>query len=179
MQDLVDDLLVLARSDQRPADPVMLAVDLDDLVLDEVSNLRRVTDLAINLDEVSAAQVIGDPSQLRRVIRNLADNASRHATGSICFELHEEQRTIRLAISDDGPGISARDAEAVFGRFTRLDEARDRDAGGSGLGLAISREIVQNHGGTIEIDPSYGDGARFVVRLPHPAVGRAVNRADR
>ena len=168
MQTLVDDLLLLARSDHGTRVRPLLPVDLDDLVLEEAESLRRISDHAINLDEVSAAQVLGDSNQLRRVIRNLGDNAIRHATSTISFALHEEETSIRLAVTDDGPGILPEDAEAVFSRFTRLDEARDRDMGGSGLGLAISREIVDHHGGSIEVDTSYTGGARLIVRLPRP-----------
>jgi signal transduction histidine kinase len=71
-----------------------------------------------------------------------------------------------LVVADDGPGIPVRDHATVFQRFTRLDDARSREAGGSGLGLAIVHDIVARHGGTIAITSSDGDGARFVVTLP-------------
>ena len=74
-----------------------------------------------------------------------------------------------MTVVDDGPGIPAADRERVFGRFTRLDDARARDAGGAGLGLAIVRELVRRHGGTVrldEADPRTGSGLRAEVRLP-------------
>jgi signal transduction histidine kinase len=74
-------------------------------------------------------------------------------------------------VDDDGPGIPEADRELVFGRFTRLDEARGRAAGGAGLGLAVVRRVVEQHGGTVTVtdsDPASAGlgGARFVVRLP-------------
>ena len=71
-----------------------------------------------------------------------------------------------LVVTDDGPGIPAEHHATVFKRFTRLDEARSRDAGGSGLGLAIVHDIVSRHQGTIAITSADGEGARFVMTLP-------------
>lgn len=73
--------------------------------------------------------------------------------------------TAALVVADDGPGIAPADADRVFDRFTRLDDARDRDAGGSGLGLAIARELATRHGGTLTLVPSEV-GARFTLRIP-------------
>jgi signal transduction histidine kinase len=71
----------------------------------------------------------------------------------------------RITVTDDGPGIPAADRERVFDRFTRLDDARARDAGGSGLGLAIVRELVRRHGGTVTLGDA-APGLRVDVRLP-------------
>lgn len=166
MQRLVDDLLLLARADHGSLELPVFEVDLDDLVLDEAAQLRRTTTHHIGTARIGPARVRGDASQLRRVIRNLADNAARHARSTVAFELAEDRDGVVLAVSDDGPGVEAAAAEAIFDRFTRLDESRHRDAGGSGLGLAICREIVERHHGTIVLDVGHRDGARFVVRLP-------------
>ena len=71
-----------------------------------------------------------------------------------------------LTVADDGPGIPEDQRERVFERFTRIDDARTRNAGGAGLGLAIAREIVERHRGTVAVDPQHEGGARFVVTLP-------------
>jgi signal transduction histidine kinase len=113
---------------------------------------------------VSAAHVSGDPRQLARAIRNLLDNAERHARASVTVTLEEADGLARLIVSDDGIGIAADQREHLFERFTRLDEARTRDAGGSGLGLAITRDIVERHGGTIYL--SDGSPTRFVIEMP-------------
>ena len=115
---------------------------------------------------VSGAQLAGDRDQLTRAVRNLLDNAVRHAEASVTVTLSEDEEAITLTVADDGPGIPAGDRERIFERFTRLDEARARQAGGAGLGLAITREIVERHGGAIEVDPDHPGGARFILRLP-------------
>ncbi len=103
------------------------------------------------------------------MVRNLLDNAVRHAASTIAVTLNEStEGAITLAVADDGPGIDADDRERVFDRFVRLDAARTRHDGGTGLGLAITRDIVERHGGTITLDEAGADaGARFVVNLPN------------
>lgn len=171
MQSLLDDLLHLARSDAGHAGADRAPVDVDDLVLREARRLRDRGRVDVDVHGVSAAQTAGDAGQLARVLRNLADNAERHADAVVRFGLAEDGDDVVLVVADDGPGIAPEDRERIFERFTRLDEARARDDGGTGLGLAIAQEIVARHGGTIAAtDPDPGDdsgrGVRFVVRLP-------------
>jgi signal transduction histidine kinase len=166
LQGLVDDLLFLARSDSDRQARHRQPVDLDDIVLAEAERLRAATDLEIDVGGVSGAQVLGDRLQLVRVVRNLADNAARHASTRIRFSLNETDGAADLAVADDGPGVPTADRERVFERFARLDEARSRDRGGTGLGLAIVRDIVERHGGCVFLDDAASDGATFVVRLP-------------
>lgn len=166
LQGLVDDLLFLARSESGAIDRPTATVDLDDLVLEEARRLRDSGRVKVDASAVSAARVIGDAGQLGRAIRNLASNAERHATAQVVFELREHDGVSELVVADDGPGIPAEHHATVFKRFTRLDEARSRDAGGSGLGLAIVHDIVVRHRGTIAIRSCDGDGARFVMTLP-------------
>lgn len=162
MQHLVDDLLLLARSDERHAEPPRTPVDLDDLLLAEAERLRSATDLTIATTGVSAGQVFGNESDLARMIQNLAGNAARHARSKIVLSLFERDDTVVLTVADDGPGIPPADRHRVFDRFVRLDTARSRDSGGAGLGLAIVAEIVRHHHGTVTItDPS-----TFEIHLP-------------
>jgi signal transduction histidine kinase len=162
----LDDLLHLARSDSGSQVMRSEAVDLDDLVLAEAARLRMVGDRKVDVSGVSAGQVTGDWSQLQRAIRNLVDNARRHAATTVRFELHEWDSTVELAVVDDGPGIPPEAREWIFERFARTDKSRSRDAGGSGLGLAITRDVIEAHGGTVRVDTGFADGARMVVRLP-------------
>jgi signal transduction histidine kinase len=176
LQQLVDDLLYLARSDAGAATPRRAAVDLDDVVLREGRRLRERGRVEVDTRGVSAAQVTGDAAQLTRMVRNLADNAERHATSTVTFGLHERDGAARLTVSDDGPGIPAADRERIFDRFTRLDSARTRDGGGAGLGLAIVHDIVDHHGGTVTVEntgtpSSRGGGATFAVHLPTNGAG--------
>jgi len=166
LQRLVEDLLHLARSDNRTSVLKRQLVDLDDLVLDEARRLRTATSLQIDTSHVSAAQVIGDPDQLARAIRNLCDNAARHASSRITLTTREEQHRAQLTVTDDGPGIPEHERSRVFDRFARIDQARDTATGGTGLGLAITLDIVQRHGGTITIHEADGGGASFAVSLP-------------
>jgi signal transduction histidine kinase len=109
-----------------------------------------------------------DPDAMRRVVVNLLDNAVRHATSRVTVSVALTDDGVTITVADDGPGIPVADRDRVFDRFTRLDDARSRDAGGTGLGLAIVRELVQAHGGRIDLADA-GPGLRAVVHLPPPA----------
>ena len=112
-------------------------------------------------------RVAGDRDALARVVANLLDNAVRHAASSVRLTVAADGAYRRIAVADDGPGIPAADRERVFDRFTRLDDARARDAGGSGLGLAIVRELVRRHHGTVVLKgTSPPPGLCAEVRLP-------------
>jgi signal transduction histidine kinase len=167
---LVDDLLHLARSDAARGPVSRRSLDLDDIVMQEVVVLRDRAGVVIDTEAVSAANVDGDPGELRRVVRNLGDNAVRHAAQTVTFGLLERDVDGRaeavLTVTDDGPGVTREEAETIFDRFARLDDARARDTGGTGLGLAIARDIVERHGGRLDLDAQHRPGARFVVVLP-------------
>ncbi|WP_250038246.1 sensor histidine kinase [Paractinoplanes maris] len=165
LQRLVDQLLLLTRADDGGGGHARHEVDLDDLALAEARRIGR-TGLAVDTTGVGAGRIRGDASALAQVVRNLTDNAARHATGALAVGVRESGDFVELTVDDDGPGIPADQRERVFDRFVRLDEARARDAGGSGLGLAIVKEIVTAHGGTVAVTASALGGARFTVRLP-------------
>lgn len=171
IQRLVDDLLLLARADERSLEVHRRAVDLDDLVFEEARQLRESTDLRIDTGHVSPGRVDGDGAALRRVVRNLAENAARHAHGTVAFSLQESDGHVELAVDDDGAGIPPVERERVLERFVRLDEGRAREAGGAGLGLAIVAELVAAHGGDVSVEDSSLGGARIAVRLPGAARG--------
>jgi signal transduction histidine kinase len=113
--------------------------------------------------------VAADPDALSRLLVNLLDNAVRHAASQVCVSVRGDDGWAVLVVSDDGPGIPAGDVERAFGRFSRLDDARNRtgDDGiqGSGLGLAIVRSTAEAHGGSVSLSDA-GPGLRAVVRLP-------------
>lgn len=168
MQRLADDLLDLARRDAiAPARREVL--DLDDVVLDEVTRARSVAAVSVDATRVSAAQVVGDRAGLARVVANLLDNAVRHASSAVRVELAEVEDHAVLAVADDGSGIAPADQERVFERFVRLDDARPAD-GRNGLGLAIVREVVGRHGGTVAVDPDFASGTRIMVTFPRSPV---------
>jgi signal transduction histidine kinase len=166
MELLIEDLLQLAR-DGLPGPDSGDLVDLDDILLAEVRR-QRLTGAgpAFDASAVSAGQVRGNRQQLGRMVRNLLDNARRHARGAVRVSLVERDGHVELAVDDDGEGIPPADRERIFQRFVRLEDSRGRQSGGSGLGLSIARSIAEGHGGSISLDAAYGQGARFVVRLP-------------
>lgn len=166
VQRLVEGLLVLARADEHTLQLRRRPLDLDDLVFDEARRLRETTDLDVRTEGVSAGRVQGDAAGLARVVRNLGDNAARHAHSRISFAVAVRNGTVVLSVDDDGPGIGQADRERVFDRFVRLDDARARDHGGSGLGLAIVAELIRAHGGSVNVSDSPLGGARVEVILP-------------
>jgi signal transduction histidine kinase len=112
--------------------------------------------------------VTGEVEGLRRMLRNLIDNALRYAKSGVEVTARREAGEAVLTVSDDGPGIPAADRERAFDRFVRLDDARSRDetgTGGAGLGLAIVLAIARTHGGSARLEGA-APGLRAVVRLP-------------
>ncbi len=173
MQDLVDDLLFLARRDSGQVAVRLEAIDLDVVVDHEVGRLRdELGDSPrVDMSRVSAAVIDGNTSQLGRLVRNLLSNAARYASAEVRIALVDHDDRVELTVADDGPGVPPEDRERVFERFVRLDEARSTRDGGSGLGLAIVRDIATAHGGTVTVEDAAIGGAQFVVRLPragHP-----------
>jgi signal transduction histidine kinase len=166
VQHVVEDLLLLARVDEHSLRLRTEPLDLDDLVFDEARRLREATELRVDTTAVSAGRVGGDAAALRRVLRNLGENAARHARSKVTFALAETPTGVVLTVDDDGPGIPAGERERVLERFVRLDNARDRDKGGSGLGLAIVAELVAAHAGALHVEESPDGGARLRLTFP-------------
>lgn len=163
---LVEDLLLLARADadQRPP-AVPESIEVHGLLEEVIGVGRRRVPVTVVAGEPVVAYA--DREELRRALSNLVDNAVRHATSAVEVDATGTAAGLIISISDDGPGIAEADRERVFDRFTRLDDARGRDAGGSGLGLAIVRELVSRAGGTVRFDDGQGRwNLRAVVQLP-------------
>jgi signal transduction histidine kinase len=166
LDDLVGDLLQLARLDETGGELATTAdVDLDELATDEVRRLRGLG-TAVDDGGVSAARVRGDRAALRRAVRNLVDNAARHARSAVAVGVAVDGGDAVVVVDDDGPGVPAAERERVFERFARLDEGRARGAGGAGLGLALVRAVAAAHGGTARVLDAPLGGARFEFRLP-------------
>jgi signal transduction histidine kinase len=162
---LVDDLLLLARADDAGTRPAFRAtaerVELGGMLAEVVARYPGVR----YHRPAAPVETVGDRDALGRIVANLLDNAIRHAAGAVEIAVAANGAYQRITIADDGPGIPAADRERVFQRFTRLDDARARDAGGSGLGLAIVRELVRRHDGTVTLSDAE-PGLRVEVRLP-------------
>ncbi|MGI5232935.1 HAMP domain-containing sensor histidine kinase [Actinoallomurus sp. CA-142502] len=167
IQSLTDDLLLLARLDAGEP-PREQEVDLGQVAAEEAARTRPRPDVTVTLDIAPDVLVRGSGDQLRRLVANLVDNAVRHAATAVTVRLAEDGSRAVLEVVDDGPGIPAEHHEVVFDRFTRLDEARDRDRGGSGLGLAIARDIAVVHRGSLSVAarPENESGACLRAVLP-------------
>jgi signal transduction histidine kinase len=161
---LVDDLLLLARTGAEAGRPAGAGpVELGEL-LSQVT--ARYPSPSVRLSTPGGPLwTVGDRDALARVFANLLDNATRHARDGVQVSAVTDGAYRLVVVVDDGPGVPAADRERVFERFTRLDDARDRDAGGAGLGLSIVRELVGRHGGTVTLADA-GPGVRAEVRLP-------------
>ncbi|PSL39276.1 signal transduction histidine kinase [Labedella gwakjiensis] len=166
MQDIVESLLLLTRLDERGRSERAEPVDLDDVLLQEVRRVRATGSVDVDASGIAPARVSGDPALLGRAVRNVVDNAVRHAQGRIALSVRTEGAWCIVSVDDDGTGIPPEERERVFERFVRLDEGRSRDAGGSGLGLAIVRHIATVSGGTAGAEESPLGGARLTIVLP-------------
>jgi signal transduction histidine kinase len=168
---LVEDLLVLARTDSGAIELDFTPTDLGELTLDAAGGLAAVAREAgveVRID-AEPVPLRGDVGRLRQLIVILIDNAIRHASaasggsGSVEVSVKALEGSALLTVDDDGRGVRPEDLPRVFDRFWR---APDAPPGGTGLGLAIARWIVERHGGTITAANRPTGGARFEVRLP-------------
>lgn len=166
MEHLVADLLALASVDEGAQAPTV-PVDLDEIVLEEAMRAGGGSSVVIDTSQVSAGPVKGNPSELRRIVRNLLDNAVWHAQSRVELLVYVRGGQVTVDVADDGPGVPATDRELIFQRFYRGDPARTHSAaGGHGLGLAIARSLAERAGGTVELVDLGGPGAVFRLWLP-------------
>jgi signal transduction histidine kinase len=167
MTSIVEDLLLLARSDSGAVELERVPLDLGDVAADGASALRKpATDRGVRVEvDPQPAMIAGDPARLRQLVMILVDNAIRHspADGWVRVRVRPDGGGAALVVEDDGPGIRPEDLPHLFERFYR---ARGAPGGGTGLGLAIASWIVSRHGGQIEVANRTEGGARFVVHLP-------------
>ena len=174
MTDLVESLLLLARADSGVLELEHIPVDLADVAaaaLDGLGTLARQREVHLVLDGAPAT-LEGDPVRLRQLVTILTDNAIRHSPPGTAVQVAvaASGRQAELTVDDAGPGVRPEDRAHVFERFWR---AADAPEGGVGLGLAIAAWIVRRHGGTIAVESSPAEGARFHVTLPLGGGSRA------
>ena len=165
---LVEDLLALTRAEgsrmeKQPVDMFELAVN----VVSSVQAAHPGRSIGIHNDTTEPPMVIGDASQLHRVLSNIVVNGLKHGgpDAAVDVNIRKDGDTIVVAISDDGVGMSPEVTSHIFERFYRADESRSRESGGSGLGLAITKTLVEAHGGSISVDSVEGEGSTFRVAL--------------
>lgn len=164
---LIDDLLVLSRSDTgewAAAGPVDLAFAASSAVDRLTPDAPRVR---LRVPPTSCP-VWAAPGEVELVLDNLLRNASRHARGMIDVLVLPTVDGVRLTVDDDGPGVPVEHRSRIFDRFYRVQDDRGRTTGGSGLGLALVAEVVRRRNGSVQLRESASGGARFEVRWPGP-----------
>ena len=183
LDQLIDEILLASRLDARQADAEPFErLDLTGLAAEECArlNVELSADLDAKPGQAQSASLgmaesgrsltlQGSPRLLRRLIRNLLENARRYSSGDVNLELAETrvggQTLAVIKVDDRGPGVPAAQRERIFEPFYRLPGASERE-GGVGLGLALVKSIAKRHGGTVRCDARPGGGASFVVELP-------------
>ncbi|MFC5520281.1 ATP-binding protein [Polaromonas jejuensis] len=175
LDQLIDEILLASRLDAKQADAEPFEVlDLTGLAAEECSrvNAELQAELETGLGIASnghSLTVQGSPRLLRRLIRNLLENARRYSNGDISLELAQMRLGLRqlavIKVHDRGPGVPAGQRERIFEPFYRLPGASERE-GGVGLGLALVKSIAQRHAGTVRCEARPGGGASFIVELP-------------
>ena len=163
LDQLIDEILLASRLDASQADIGTLeSLDLVGIAAEECA--RMGAELQVN-SPVEQLNVMAVAKLLRRVVRNLLENAHRHAAGAVTLQLSAADGLVQLAVCDQGPGVPAEYRERIFEPFFRLPGASERD-GGVGLGLALVKAIVLRHGGTVVCESHAPAGACFRVALP-------------
>jgi len=171
MQRIVDDLLTLARADAGMLELEQKPLDLS-LLLQEVGQHHLVLfashKLHLEIDIQDDLEVMGDESQLQRVIFNLLGNAYKYAPegSTVWLTAYAKQEVALITVCDEGMGIAKEHHKRLFHRFYRIDDARARKQGSAGLGLAICKHIVDAHHGDIRVESEEGAGASFIIELP-------------
>ena len=166
MQGLVDDLLLLARGDERAF--ARTSFSIADVVRDVAARTRRVPVEVTVGDDVDP--LVGDEDAVRRAVDHVVANAARHAASGVRVAVEADEREVTVHVDDDGPGIPVDRRDDVVRRFVRLDEGRTRDGGGAGLGLAVTADVAAAHAGRLEIGDSPLGGARLSLVLARSAL---------
>jgi two-component system sensor histidine kinase VicK len=175
MSRLVRDLLQLTRLDYKQQKWYKSKADIVQLIKVCVKKMEynvKAKDQVLNMLYVGESPIFidMDSDQIERVLQNLLSNAFKYTPehGRIDIDLVEYEDAVEIIVSDNGIGIPEADIPRVFERFFRVDKARSRELGGTGLGLSITKQIIEEHNGTIEIKSSLGSGTRVMILLPKP-----------
>lgn len=162
MQQMLQEGLEFARSRDAGEPPQRL--DLDSL-LASICDDARESGQSVHYGEHCPAEVMARPIALGRAITNLVDNAVKYG-GSVEVTLDRDAQHCHITIRDNGPGIPEEQLEAVFTPFSRLEHSRSRETGGTGLGLSIARNIIERHGGRLQLSNHPGGGLQAQIVLP-------------
>lgn len=172
MTSLVQDLLELSKLDSKKSAFEAKVIDLSKLVFHSVENYRihaNKKNQELIMEGVNGEYyIVGDSNRIEQVIKNILSNAVKYSEegASVKVSLHSEGRYHIVTVQDTGMGMPKEDQARIFERFYRVDKARSRAMGGTGLGLAIAKEIVEIHGGRIEVESELNVGTIFSIYLP-------------
>ncbi|MBD2690797.1 GHKL domain-containing protein [Anabaena catenula FACHB-362] len=173
MTHLVEDLLLLARSDSASLSlpKTAIPIPIDEILFDLVDSLQpqaQEKEITLEADLINEVWVKGDANQLQRLFGNLLENALQYTPngGFVRVKIVKWDDFVIISVADTGIGIAPEDLSLVFNRFWRAQKARSRRQGGSGLGLAIVQAITHAHGGEISVTSQIGAGSCFRVKLP-------------
>jgi two-component system phosphate regulon sensor histidine kinase PhoR len=176
MENLIGDLLALARLEQDDAAALELAVTpVQAMVGEAIEAIKpRAEEKNIILGHEFPEDLVARVNEglVVQALVNLLDNAVKYCPEGTSVQVEARMegegagRRLVLVVADKGPGIPARHLPRLFERFYRIDGARSRELGGTGLGLAIVKHVALAHGGTVEVESWEGEGTRFTLRLP-------------
>ncbi|MET3682719.1 signal transduction histidine kinase [Alkalibacillus flavidus] len=168
---LIKNLFDLAKVDQNKFMINQEWVSLCELIQDVMARLTPAFNdkqLTVESDCSDELMAYVDPPRIRQVLLNILDNARKFSNegGKVSLNVTTEENTIIIKIVDEGEGVPVEELPYVFDRLYRVEKSRSRLSGGSGVGLTITKEIIESHGGTIEMDSELGNGTTVTVSLP-------------
>ncbi len=185
---MITDILDLSKIDAGYTDIQFSTFDVMSAVRDAVDRTASLADdkpVELKLDlPVKKLPITADRTKVQQITMNLLANAINYTeAGTVRVSLAESSMedgapAIGLTVSDTGCGIQATDIDKLFEKFTQLDGESTRRVGGTGLGLAITKELVDAHGGTIEVNSTFGEGSEFSVLIPVAPSGHAPLASD-
>ena len=169
MKELVEQLLYIARHDNRTHQYAMVYLDAAELVEETYRDTQLIADgHLVKHGPLNRAIVYGDRSALKQALRIFVENALKYTKkgGTVTLSCTREEKFCRITVADNGVGVAEEEMGRIFERFYRAEGARSGETDGHGLGLSIARIIVRAHGGRIEVQSKKGVGSRFHILLP-------------
>lgn len=172
MTALVQDLLELSKLDNSQVQFSMNTFNLEHLVRDSIEKYRihaeKKSQSMIYHPPNFTCKVVGDMNRIEQVLKNIVTNAVKYSPEGALVEvdIKDKGKYFVVGVVDSGFGIPKEDVARIFDRFYRVDKARSREMGGTGLGLAIAKEIMEHHGGRIEVQSAFGKGSKFELYFP-------------
>ncbi|MDO4443340.1 MAG: HAMP domain-containing sensor histidine kinase [Slackia sp.] len=168
---LVDALLRLSRLENRSTPMNEEVINVGELIRPLVMSHEafvRDAGLSLEFDAEDEVMVYGDRDMIRQATANLISNAVRYtpAPGKVSVIVRKGDIMASIAVRDTGIGLSPEECKMVFNRFWRAEESRERQSGGLGVGLAVVKEIVDRHGGWVQVEGKKGEGACFTIHIP-------------